>query len=144
MPSTSSITSFPRDPQEWRSGQKRSEVNQRRLTRTPTASREITGTTSTRFSVSGYTILVLCMSAPRQVRSPRQRRRRGSARPGILPGSEQGEATVSLGSRLILHLKVIVEVDAKREFLERLKDLSRASRGCQQDESKEYDEKRPG
>jgi len=55
---------------------------------------------------------------------------------------EAGEATGGLGSRLILNLKVIVEVDAKRELLEGLKHLSPASRRSQQHESKEYDETR--
>ena len=50
---------------------------------------------------------------------------------------EAREAPSGLDPRLILNLKLIVEVDPKREVLEGLKRLSRALRRCQQHEGKE-------
>ena len=55
---------------------------------------------------------------------------------------EAREAPGGLDPRLILNLKLIVEVDPKREVLEGLKCLSRASRRCQQHEGKERDDNR--
>ena len=50
---------------------------------------------------------------------------------------EAREAPGGLDSRLILNLKLIVEVDPKREVLEGLKRLSPALRRCQQHEGNE-------
>jgi hypothetical protein len=47
---------------------------------------------------------------------------------------QAGEASGGAAPRLVLHAKVIVEVDSKREVLEGLNDLSRGVTWCREDE----------
>ena len=61
---------------------------------------------------------------------------------GDLIAREAREAPSGLDPQLIRNLKLIVEVDSKREVFEGLKCLSRASRRCQQHEGKERDDNR--